>query len=561
VGIRSRMCWSLAAVVSLVVMLAPAAVAQARAARVYTSVHKGVLYPVRSMGRARHAPASFTPALTALGPPISRGARRLPRSNAAVNRNAPAGPSASGESLSSPSAASALTDNFNGVSSRDSELTNFGQEFEPPDQGLCEGNGFVVEMVNSAYKVYKPNGVVVTGPFNINGPFDEGLTEFTSDPRCTYDAATNTWFASILFINAAGNQSFEDLAVNTSGDPTKLWTVYRINTTDIGGSTGPKHPGCPCLGDQPRMGIDAHNVYISTDEFSILGTQYNGPQIYAIAKSSLVNPGPPSTPARFVHFDNLSIGGTVPIAVQPAIVGSGGTEYFMNSLDPNGTFDQRLGVWAMTNVTAVANGGTPKLSSTVIPSEAYAIPPGAEQRGSNSLLDSGDDRMQQVQAIGGTLWGELDTSITIPGDSEARAGGAWFNVRPAVTNGVISSAKVTRQGYVASAGNYVLYPAVQAAPSGKVAMVFTLSGAGRFPSAAYAVMGPGATHFGPIAVAGTATTHYDPNATRWGDYSYATLDPTGTQFWMATEYMPPPGSQTTDHATNWGTRVFSLGAG
>src|SRR5690348_5628686 len=45
--------------------------------------------------------------------------------------------------------------NFNGVSSLDSEITNFGAKFEPPDQGLCEGNGFVVEMVNSAWRVYR----------------------------------------------------------------------------------------------------------------------------------------------------------------------------------------------------------------------------------------------------------------------------------------------------------------------------------------------------------------------------------------------------------------------
>jgi hypothetical protein len=146
-----------------------------------------------------------------------------------------------------------LLANFNRVSCRDSAVTNFGQEFEPPDQGLCVGNGFVVEMVNSAYTVYRPDGSVVTGPFNVNGPFDEGLTEFTSDPRCQYDAATHTWFATILFINAANTQSRIDLAVNTSGDPTTPWTDYQIDTTDLGGKTGPKHPGCPCLGDQPTL--------------------------------------------------------------------------------------------------------------------------------------------------------------------------------------------------------------------------------------------------------------------------------------------------------------------
>ena len=38
----------------------------------------------------------------------------------------------------------------------------------------------------------------------------------------------------------------------------------------------------------------------------------------------------------------------------------------------------------------------PVLSSVVISSEAYAIPPPAPQKGAKSTLDSGDDRMQQT---------------------------------------------------------------------------------------------------------------------------------------------------------------------
>src|SRR3954451_1846793 len=59
-------------------------------------------------------------------------------------------PSASVLSATSPAG---LVRNFNGVSSRDSAVTNFGAEFEPPDQGLCVGNGFVLEPVNSAFRV------------------------------------------------------------------------------------------------------------------------------------------------------------------------------------------------------------------------------------------------------------------------------------------------------------------------------------------------------------------------------------------------------------------------
>src|SRR5437763_7963806 len=56
-----------------------------------------------------------------------------------------------------------LLSNFNGVSSLDSAVTNFGLEFQPPDQGLCVGNGFVLEAVNSAYTIYHRDGSVVAG--------------------------------------------------------------------------------------------------------------------------------------------------------------------------------------------------------------------------------------------------------------------------------------------------------------------------------------------------------------------------------------------------------------
>src|SRR5664279_1247185 len=286
------------------------ALAQAALARPVRHAHAvtGKLYPV-GVQASRHSASAQALAAAASGPGsvYIRGARPIPRSSSTAAPLTATRPAAGSDTLAAGTASGTLQANFNGVSSRDSAVTNFNAEFEPPDQGLCVGNGYVVEMVNSAYTVYKPNGTVVTGPFNVNGPFDEGLREFTSDPRCQYDAATHTWFATILFITAASTASRVDLAVNQSGDPTGPWTDYQIDTTDNGGSTGPKHPGCPCLGDQPTLGIDASNVYITTNEFSLLGPQYNGAQIYAIAKSDLTDqPVPTATPAHIVHFDELT---------------------------------------------------------------------------------------------------------------------------------------------------------------------------------------------------------------------------------------------------------------
>jgi hypothetical protein len=440
--------------------------------------------------------------------------------------------------------------NFNGVSSRDSEVTNFNQRFEPPDQGLCAGNGFVLEPVNSAYRIYTPSGKTLRGPFNVNDLFNEGAAEFTSDPRCHYDPTTNTWFATILFLNASFTRGRLDIAVNTSGDPTSLWQQYQIDTTNINGN------GCPCFGDQPRLGIDQNNIYVSTDEFSILGPEFNGAQIYAIAKSDLVA-GKPN--AHFVHFANLSIGGRLALSVQPTLsTGSPAAEYFLNTLDPNGTFDNRIGVWALSHGDRVATGGMPTLTSTLITSEPYGVPPGAAQKGAGSLLDSGDDRMQQTQYINGLVWGELTTAVTIPGDTDERAGAAWLAVRPTLSNGKITGATIKRQGYVVKSGNYVIYPALQADAAGRAAMVFTLTGANRYPSAAYAVLPATGNDFGPVTVAAAGTGPYDPNASRWGDYSWAVLDPKADAVWLATEYIPPKSSQTSTGERNWGTRVLEV---
>ena len=79
---------------------------------------------------------------------------------------------------------------FNGLNARDQELARAGQDpVEPPDQGLCAGNGYVLESVNSALRVYTTQGDALTDPI--------ALSQFYGYPD-TFDADTGALWRELL---------------------------------------------------------------------------------------------------------------------------------------------------------------------------------------------------------------------------------------------------------------------------------------------------------------------------------------------------------------------------
>src|SRR5262249_15591666 len=63
-----------------------------------------------------------------------------------------------------------LNVSFNGLNFRQQRLANGGNQFsvEPPDQGMCAGNGFVVETVNDVFRVFHTDGTPATGVVDLN---------------------------------------------------------------------------------------------------------------------------------------------------------------------------------------------------------------------------------------------------------------------------------------------------------------------------------------------------------------------------------------------------------
>jgi hypothetical protein len=500
---------------------------------------------------------------------------------------------------------------FDGLSHVDQRLANNGNQFslEPPDQGLCAGNGYVVETINDVIRVFDDGGNPLAGVEDMNSFF--GLAAqvirgtprivgpFISDPKCFYDRQTQRWFVTELMIDNGNNagatgRSFNLIAVSQTSHPTGTFTVFMYDVTDDGLNGTPNHPGCPCFGDQPLLGADSSGVYQSTNEF---GAGFNGAQLYAISKAGLVAAAEsPSSPMPVVvqidASQQLVPFGGLSYSIQPATSpGQGdngnGIEYFLSALQFGNpgyeVYDNRIAVWALTNTSSL-NSDTPNLdlSFEVVSSETYGQPdPAAQKAGetplgtslgdSEEFLNTNDDRMNQVVYANGLLYSGVNSKLSVGGASQT--GLAWFAVQPSLRGSKVHG-RVVGQGYVAVKGNNTLFPSLGINGEGNGVIAFSLAGTDYFPSAAYVnFSGGSASRFIHVAGAGqdpedgfSGYPQFLPppppptNVGRWGDYSAAVAD--GNRIWFAAEYIPKACAVNAlpcrTSLANWGTFVSTV---
>jgi hypothetical protein len=324
---------------------------------------------------------------------------------------------------------------FEGLNHYQQRYSRGGNQFslEPPDQGLCAGNGYEPETTNDVLNVYNSSGAsvlpdntatnIVSGfPRDVNHAVDlnsfygyapainrtTGVRgPFVTDPSCLYDAATQRWFVVVLTLNTNPNGSFTlvnhlDIAVSQTSNPTGLWNLYTIDVTNDGTNTGGVNPG-PYLGDYPHIGADANGFYITTNAYPWCCNGFSGAQIYALSKAQLAAG---AVSVNMVHLDTSGMvnvpsdaGSTQPgFTVWPAqsppnqfVSDNGGTEYLLSSnaadeaqkpvsgTGGSGTSTQ-LVVWTLTNTSSLSNvSPSLGLSNKVLSVNQYAIPPKQKQ--------------------------------------------------------------------------------------------------------------------------------------------------------------------------------------
>ncbi len=329
---------------------------------------------------------------------------------------------------------------FEGLNLYQQRYARGGNQFtvEPPDQGLCAGNGFVVEAVNDVFNVFNTSGqsvlpdntatnIVAGFPRNVNhavdlnsffgyGPAINRATgvraQEVTDPSCLYDSATQRFFVVVLTLETRPNGALTlvnhiDIAVSQTSNPTGAWTIYRVDVTNDGSNPDPSN-ACPCLGDYPHIGADAYGFYVTTNAYPWLGNGFDGAQIYAFSKAQLAAG---ASSVTMVHLDTFGLvnapsdaGSTQPgFTVWPAQSpdaqfnkDNGGTEYFLSSnatdeaTNPVAGFggshvSNQLIVWELKNTSSL-NSSSPaiSLSNHIVGVETYAIPPKQHQPGAGT---------------------------------------------------------------------------------------------------------------------------------------------------------------------------------
>jgi hypothetical protein len=512
--------------------------------------------------------------------------------------------------------ASGVSSRIDGLTLKDQRTSNGGNSFslEPPDQGLCTGNGYQIEAVNNVFAVYK-GGSMVGNPQSFDPFWNNGVAEidrsnapnytygpFVSDPKCYYDPALHRFFMTELQIATDPSTgdfrggSSERIAVSKTSTPTTNasdWYLYSLNTTNDGSGGTPSHPGCPCFGDQPLIGADQYGFYISTNEFSISGPNFNGAQIYAFDKAGLAQTYTKSQKkqngmhVQRIESSGLQLAEGTAYSVQPATSptadewssAANGTEFFLSSLEFTGGLDNRIATWALTNTKSLTTSNpAASLSYDVVPSEVYGeVPEGVVQKSGptpqadalkahEEEIAANDDRMNQVVYADGKLWSGVNTAVKTP-TGPTTVGIAYFVVSPSVSGGK-AQATMANQGYVAPQGNQdsVIFPSIGVTKDGSAVMTFSLSGLDYYPSAAIARLGPGGTQPTTIEVVRAGQVPDDgftgyaayggDGVGRWGDYSAAVADGSGN-VWVATEYIPGTFGYP-QFIANWGTYVAKV---
>lgn len=416
----------------------------------------------------------------------------------------------------------------------------------PPDSEMTVGPNHMIATVNVSLEIYDKAGNVLIPaiPFGVIYPlgvvpFDACSGGFPFDPDVVYDESTDRFI-----IGYDGGGAFYCMLTSVGSDPFSFW----LNWFD----------GSNALAeffDFPHMGVGADEIFIGSNQF---GAGFLGGAVFAVDKASLYAGTPPALAVvrqDVPRFDSTpqpanslgEIEGTFPTSGPHYIM----TEVFDGIHHSVYSWDDPFGA-----NTFSLEGDVDLAAASGVPCPGFAcFPVPVTQAGSAVTLAGNDFRGQETKYRNGSLWtaqtvscnpgsgvvncirwAEIDPTGVIPGPVD----GGGFLIS-ATTDGVVQAGVFSSDD-----GNHRWFPSLTVNMCGDMAIGYSKSGPGIFPSVA--ITGrrhtdlPGFVRSEVDVIGGSESyrSFQDPAApNRWGDYSGMAMDPNGVHFWHLGEYAGP----------------------
>lgn len=203
------------------------------------------------------------------------------------------------------------------------------KEVEPPDQGLCAGNGFVVEDNNiGEMQIFNAGLNRVSPVISLDRVMGLGARHWSSagDTACLYDPANGGHWFITEFVSASpeakggpfagcfaavANTCYEGIAVSKGSSPFGPYNVYFLNA-----NFNPQEPGTPFqLNDYAKISATRDAFLLFYDEYPLKGNGigggfFNGAQQFAFSKKALeeglpVKKNGQPNPAVTVAYENM----------------------------------------------------------------------------------------------------------------------------------------------------------------------------------------------------------------------------------------------------------------
>ena len=423
---------------------------------------------------------------------------------------------------------------FFGMSLADSSLGAV-----PPDTQVAAGAGFVVEAVNTDLRIWNRNvnPPAVTDKDLISF-FGVSSSDLISDPRIRFDTVQQRWYISCVTVEQTfGNRGDFRLAVSTGPDPSPGFTLYALSTTGA-------------FPDYPHLGFNDDKLVLTANSYGLPATPtspFIGTEFVVVNKSDLMNRATNPHDAFFAAPQGLD-------TIQPSVALSStchgnNCPMFMAAIpDASISTANKIRVWTLQGVPGVGGGVTVQTNDLSIP--ALTIPPNAVQQGSGNLINLDDARLLDAVWANNSLWVTSHTGCTPSGDTGTRACLHFAQINT-------DKMSLSQDFVFGQPGGYEYYPAIQVDQNNNLIAVFNQSSIFEYPSV-YAASQPAGSAPGafenPILIfeGQFPLTPSSTDFNRWGDYTGAHIDPSGTSVWVAAEIV---NSANTD---DWGTVIAQV---